>query len=84
MSSQLSIVDGLCSGKSGINLETGWPSSGTCNGVACPGTEEQKAAVASIAAEVGGKSCILSFSNDLWKALGSFDCEQSWGVIDLF
>jgi exo-beta-1,3-glucanase (GH17 family) len=27
---------------------------------------------------------MFSFTNDLWKPLGSFDCEQSWGMIDLF
>lgn len=82
--SQLDIVDGLCSGKSGINLETGWPSAGTCNGKACPGSSEQATAIAGIKSAVGGKSVMFSFTNDLWKALGAFDCEQSWGIIDLF
>ena len=84
VSSQMQIVDGLCSGKTGINLETGWPSGGSCNGVACPGISEQETAVAGIKAAAGGRSAMFSFSNDLWKPLGSFDCEQSWGMINLF
>jgi exo-beta-1,3-glucanase (GH17 family) len=84
VASQLAIVDGLCSGKTGINLETGWPTDGSCNGAACPGQSEQATAVAGIKAAAGGRSAMFSFSNDLWKPLGSFDCEQSWGMINLF
>lgn len=84
VASQLKIVDDLCPGKSGINLETGWPSGGICNGLACPGPVEQTIAVAAIAAEAGGRSVILSFANDEWKAPGQYDCEQTWGAINLF
>jgi exo-beta-1,3-glucanase (GH17 family) len=81
---QLAIVEALCSGKSGINLETGWPSSGICNGAACPGTSEQAQAIAGIRAAVGGKSVMFSYINDDWKEPGPFDCERSWGVVGLF
>lgn len=84
VSSQLDIVDGLCAGKKGFNTETGWPKAGKCNGAACPGDSEQATAVAAIKAAAGGRSCMFSFTDDLWKPLGSFDCEQSWGLIDLF
>ncbi|TAQ86054.1 hypothetical protein B7494_g5633 [Chlorociboria aeruginascens] len=79
--SQLSIVDSLCPGKTGINLECGWPSSGDCNGVACPGTSQQKTAIDSVMAAVGGKSVLFSYQNDYWKEIGSCGCEQSWGII---
>ena len=82
--SQLSIVDGLCSGKTGYNLETGWPSAGDCNGVACPGPSEQATAVKGIQESVGGKSVMFSFTDDYWKLPGAFNCEQSWGLISLF
>ena len=82
--SQLDIVETLCEGKSGINLETGWPSEGSCNGKACPGIVEQSLAVASIRSAVGGKSVMFSYVNDPWKALGEFGCEQFWGLITLF
>lgn len=82
--SQLDIVDGLCSGKTGINLETGWPSSGTNNGAAVPGASEQSTAVKGITESCGGRSVIFSYTNDLWKSPGAFDCEQSWGAVHLF
>ncbi|KFY56211.1 hypothetical protein V497_06446 [Pseudogymnoascus sp. VKM F-4516 (FW-969)] len=81
---QLDIVETLCPGKSGINLETGWPSAGNCNGLACPGPILQKIAIKSIAKAVGGKSVMFSYHNDDWKNLGQFDCERSWGISSLF
>jgi exo-beta-1,3-glucanase (GH17 family) len=84
VASQLAIVEGLCPGKQGINLETGWPSAGTCNGKACPSQENQAVAVASIAAACGGKSIMFSFIDDMWKKPGAFSCEQSWGVAHLW
>jgi exo-beta-1,3-glucanase (GH17 family) len=81
---QLDIVDGLCPGKSGYNLETGWPSAGRCNGKACPGPSEQAAAIGSIRSAVGGKSVMFSYINDEWKDLGEFGCERSWGISGLF
>jgi len=85
VASQLQIVDALCAGKSGINLETGWPSAGSsCNGVACPTPENQQTAIAAILAAAGGQSAILSYENDPWKDPGEFGCEQYWGIIQLF
>ncbi|OBT51369.1 hypothetical protein VE04_08890 [Pseudogymnoascus sp. 24MN13] len=81
---QLDIVDQLCPGKTGINLETGWPSAGNCNGEACPGPFKQAAAIKSIRKAVGGKSVVFSYHNDNWKNLGQFDCERSWGISSLF
>lgn len=81
---QLDIVDQLCPGKTGINLETGWPSAGKCNGVACPGPVFQSVAIKSIREAVGGKSVVFSYHNDDWKSLGAFDCERSWGISSLF
>ncbi|PBP26376.1 beta-glucosidase [Diplocarpon rosae] len=82
--SQLKIVDGLCPGKYGVNLETGWPSQGSCNGLACPTLENQATAIKSIVAAVGGKSVMFSYVNDYWKEPGAFGCEQSWGSIQNF
>jgi exo-beta-1,3-glucanase (GH17 family) len=84
VASQLDIVDTLCPGKTGVNLETGWPHGGQCNGLACPGDSQQAEAVKSIMSAAGGRSAILSYSDDLWEAPGPFDCEQSWGSIQLF
>lgn len=82
--SQLDMVESLCPGKSGINLETGWPSAGNCNGLACPGKVLQSIAVQSIRSVIGGKSVMFSYVDDDWKSLGQFDCERSWGISSLF
>lgn len=84
VASQLKIVDGLCPGKQGYNVETGWPNAGNCNGAACPGPILQSIAVASIIEAAGDRSVILSFANDDWKNPGPFNVEQHWGAIELF
>ena len=81
---QMDILDGICEGKTSINLECGWPTAGQCNGVACPGTAQQAEALASIRSACGDKVVFFSHENDYWKAPGAFDCEQSWGVKDYF
>jgi exo-beta-1,3-glucanase (GH17 family) len=83
VSGQLDLVDGLCEGKYGINLETGWPSAGNCIGVSCPGPAEQLAALESLAESVGGKSVVLSFFDDEWKDNGDCACEQHWGISEI-
>lgn len=84
VASQLDIVDSLCPGKKGINLETGWPSAGNCNGMACPSPSYQATAIKGIIAAAGDRCVILSYANDEWKAAGPFDVEQHWGAIQLF
>jgi exo-beta-1,3-glucanase (GH17 family) len=84
VSSQLDIVDSLCPGKKGYNLETGWPSAGNCNILACPGPALQHTAINGIISAAGDRSVILSYANDEWKAPGPYDVEQHWGAIQLF
>jgi exo-beta-1,3-glucanase (GH17 family) len=81
---QLSILDGICGGKTALNLECGWPSAGNCNGKACPGKSEQAAAIASIKDTCGSRTVFFSFHNDEWKDAGACGCEKSWGCGDLF
>ncbi|KAI5289636.1 hypothetical protein KEM52_000707, partial [Ascosphaera acerosa] len=82
--SQFDVLDKVCGGKKVLNLETGWPSAGSANGVAVPGKSEQKAAIDSLLAEVGASSVFFSYEDDTWKAPGEFDVEQHWGCFDLF
>ncbi|CZT49873.1 related to Probable beta-glucosidase btgE [Rhynchosporium secalis] len=84
VASQLKIVDKLCPGKSGLNLETGWPSAGISNNKAVPGKAEQAIAIKGISAAAGGRSVMFSMINDLWKDPGAFGCERSWGAIQIF
>lgn len=84
VASQLQIVEGLCPGKKGYNLETGWPKyADECNGAACATPDNQKTAVEAILAAAGDVSVVLSFADDLWKDPGAFGCERSWGMIDI-
>jgi exo-beta-1,3-glucanase (GH17 family) len=78
VANQLSIVEGLCPGKGAVNLETGWPSKGERTS-----PEDQIAALKSITDAVGGKSVVLSFFNDLWKAAGDCGCESSFGIEEI-
>jgi exo-beta-1,3-glucanase (GH17 family) len=80
---QLKLVEEKC-GKSGYVMETGWPTAGVCNGVACAGVQEQATAIASIKEAVGDKVVFFSASDDPWKAPGACNCEQHWGCGQLF
>ncbi|KFA64178.1 hypothetical protein S40285_00812 [Stachybotrys chlorohalonatus IBT 40285] len=77
---QLDILRDICSGKDVINLESGWPTEGLCNGSACPGQQEQAAAIRSIRKSCGDKTVFFSLDNDMWKEPGACLCEQSWGA----
>ncbi|KAF4454366.1 hypothetical protein F53441_3123 [Fusarium austroafricanum] len=79
VSGQLELLAGICKGNDVINLECGWPSSGNCNGVACPGKSEQAKAIKSIRESCGDKTVFFSFEDDLWKEPGACKCERSWG-----
>jgi exo-beta-1,3-glucanase (GH17 family) len=66
-----------------IITETGWPWQGTPNGVAVPSPANQDSAVSAITTTFAGNPAgviILSAFNDVWKAPGSFNVEQFWGV----
>ncbi|KAM0563928.1 hypothetical protein ACHAPJ_000136 [Fusarium lateritium] len=81
---QLDLLRDVCEGNDVINLECGWPSSGNCNGSACPGKSEQQEAIKSIRESCGDKTVFFSYENDLWKEPGSCDCERSWGCASSF
>lgn len=82
--SEVKILEGICSGKDVVILETGWPNDGQANGAAIPGKEQQAAAIKSLVQEVGSQSVFFSFANDLWKDAGEFDVERYWGCIENF
>lgn len=84
VASQLTLLASVCPGKEAYNLETGWPSKGSANGVAVPGRWEQRAAVEGIRKAAGGKSAFFSFMDDEWKEEGEWGVERSWGCSQLF
>ncbi|PWY89245.1 glycoside hydrolase [Aspergillus heteromorphus CBS 117.55] len=81
---EVKILKAICTDKTVINLETGWPSAGDANGLAVPGVAEQTTAIKGIRESVGEMSVFFSYANDLWKDPGEFDVEQYWGCIDQF
>ncbi|KOS22510.1 putative beta-glucosidase [Escovopsis weberi] len=81
---EMNALSGICPGKPSINLESGWPTDGQCNGSACPGKEQQRQAFQSLRQKVGSRTVFFSYENDLWKAQGSCGCEKSWGAKALF
>lgn len=81
--SQLNIVEAIC-GKPGYILETGWPSSGKCFGEACAGPNEQAEAIKSIKDTIGDKCVFFSLHDDKWKKETDCQCEQHWGISQLF
>ncbi len=60
------------------------PSKGSKNGVAIPGSWEQRIAVEGIRKMAGGKSTFFSFVDDEWKEEGEWGVERSWGCGQLF
>ncbi|KAL7936887.1 glycoside hydrolase [Trichoderma chlorosporum] len=84
VSGQLELLKEICPDNDVLNLECGWPKRGNCNGRACPGIAEQATALQDIRSKVGDKTVFFSVDDDLWKQLGSFDCEQSWGAAAVF
>ena len=84
VASQLELLSSICPGKEAYNLETGWPSKGSVNGAAVPGSWEQRAAVEGIRKIAGGKSVFFSFVDDEWKDEGELGVERSWGCSQLF
>ncbi|KAM0197999.1 hypothetical protein ACHAPI_004327 [Fusarium lateritium] len=81
---QLELLRDICKGNDVINLECGWPSSGNCNGAACPGKKEQAEAIESIRESCGDKTVFFSYEDDEWKEPGSCNCERSWGCASSF
>lgn len=74
----------ICGNKDTYVMESGWPSAGSCNGVACPGVAEQATAIKAIQGAVGSKIVFFSFEDELWKTSGQFGVEQHWGCANVF
>lgn len=84
LASELAILDTVCSGKKTYVVESGWPHTGNANGAAVPGVAEQATALASIQSKCGSQVVFFTYEDDLWKAPGAFNIEQSWGCASVF
>lgn len=83
---QLDTLAHVCPEKAAINLETGWPHAGECDGEACPGQTEQKQAVQNMRDTVGvaERSVFFAWEDEVWKEPGDFGVERAWGLGELF
>lgn len=84
--SQIEIVEAACGGsKKAYILESGYPTAGSTIGLNVPSYANQAIAIASILEKAGDRVVLFSMFDDLWKAPGAYNCEQSWGIApDLF
>lgn len=84
VASQLQLTGQCCPGLTAYNLECGWPSNGSNNGAAVPGSSEQATAINGILESCGQNTVFFSYDNDEWKDPGTFNVEQYFGCMDLF
>lgn len=79
--SQIAIVEQACGGsKTAYILESGYPTAGSTIGLNVPSFANQAIAIQSILEKAGERVVLFSMFDDLWKAPGAYNCEQSWGI----
>jgi len=76
-------VSEACGGMNTVITETGWPTGGSANGKAVPGSGSQKAAIESLKQHFSSNLILFSAFNDGWKKnnAGTFGAEQFWGIM---
>jgi len=82
--SEIAVLKAICGSKNTYVMETGWPSAGNCNGVACPSPANQATAIKAIQNTVGAEVVFFSYEDDSWKEPGQFGVEQFWGCSNVF
>jgi len=79
--SQMEAVSSACGGKDTMITETGWPWGGESFQDAVASPANQAAAVSSIQGSVSSNLIMFTAFNDMWKAPGYLNIEQSWGML---
>ncbi|KAK9432990.1 glycoside hydrolase superfamily [Lipomyces doorenjongii] len=77
---QIQVTKAACNNKDVFITETGYPTSGLTNYNNVPSVENQKIAVKNILEATNGNITMFTMYNDLWKALGPYEVEQSFGI----
>ncbi|KAK9462263.1 glycoside hydrolase superfamily [Lipomyces oligophaga] len=80
---QIALTKAACNDKEVFITESGYPSAGIVNGGNVPSVANQKIAIEKILEASQGNLIIFTVYNDLWKSLGPYGVEQSFGIIDL-
>ncbi|KAK9387982.1 glycoside hydrolase superfamily [Lipomyces mesembrius] len=78
---QIQVTKAACNNKDVFITETGYPSSGLTNYNNVPSVENQKIAVKNILEATNGNITMFTMYKDLWKALGPYEVEQSFGIV---
>ncbi|KAK9475830.1 glycoside hydrolase superfamily [Lipomyces japonicus] len=80
---QIQVTKNACGDRDVFITETGYPSAGITNGGNIPSKENQKIAIQNILEASNGNVTLFTMYDDLWKDLGPYGVEQSFGIIDL-
>ncbi|KAK9370194.1 glycoside hydrolase superfamily [Lipomyces kononenkoae] len=78
---QIQVTQAACNGMDVFISETGYPSAGITNFNNVPSVENQQIAINSILEATNGNVTMFTMYNDLWKPLGPYEVEQSFGMI---
>lgn len=75
-------ISAAAGGKTTVITETGWPSQGSTNGKAVPGTSQQQQAISSLKSTFSNNMILFNAYNDMWKknSPSQFNAEQYWGI----
>lgn len=82
--SQISAAQGACNGRTTKITETGYPMAGNTNGLQVPTPANQAIAIAKIMEATNNEAVMFTVYNDKWKAPGSYNVEQNFGILYLF
>ncbi|KAK9333159.1 glycoside hydrolase superfamily [Lipomyces starkeyi] len=77
---QIQVTKAACNNRDVFITETGYPSSGLMNYNNVPSVENQKIAIKNILEATNGNITMFTMYNDLWKDLGPYEVEQSFGI----
>ncbi|KAK9326377.1 glycoside hydrolase superfamily [Lipomyces orientalis] len=77
---QIQVTKAACNNKDVFITETGYPSSGLTNYNNVPSVENQMIAITKILEATDGNVTLFTMYNDLWKPLGPYEVEQSFGI----
>lgn len=75
-------ISAAAGGKTTVITETGWPTQGSTNGKAVPGTSQQQQAISSLKSTFSNNMILFNAYNDMWKknSASQFNAEQYWGI----
>lgn len=81
LAEQVASLKSFCNnGKDILVTESGWPTYGDTVGLAVPSVANQLLAIKGLGETMGDLVIMFTTYNDYWKAPGSYNVEQHWGI----